>query len=124
MVKNTLSSVKRDAAIGQQAQAARQHQQRLHTLFPAGREAANVLVLDGPGESRPSGQARHNNDSVSFRHAPTLLSCRCCGHQLRVLSVMAHRLPDAGRLRCCIAGGPSWEGGGLRPPSITQACTA
>ena len=81
MVKNTLSSVKRDAAIGQQAQAARQHQQRLHTLFPAGREAADVPVLDGPGESRPSGHARHNNDPVSFRHAPMLLAQCCWEHQ-------------------------------------------
>ena len=67
MIRNTLSSVKRDAAIGQHAQAARQHKQRLHTLFPADREASNLAVLDGPGESRPSGTARHSNDPISFR---------------------------------------------------------
>ena len=78
MIRTTLSSVRRDAAVGQHAQAARQHQQRLHTLFPDDREANSVTVLDGPGESRPSGTARHSNDPVSFRYEPCRRDEGCC----------------------------------------------
>ena len=95
MIRNTMSSVKRDAAIRGHAEAARQQQQRLESLFPADEATTELLILDGPGESRPSGLPRHNNDPVSFRHNPV-----SCGWLSSTLGCAAAPSPPCILWRC------------------------
>lgn len=77
VINGSLRSLQRDLALGQRAEQGRRHRERLHRLCPES-QVPEQQLLDGPGETRPAGTRRHNNDFVSYRPA-LLLLLACIG---------------------------------------------
>ena len=75
MITGSLGSMQRDNAVGEHAEAVRQHRERMRALYPGSYAAAlpqqqgrhPLKLLDGPSDARRAGHARHDNDAFHFR---------------------------------------------------------